>query len=143
MDFQHHTFNELTLTQLYDILQLRQDVFVLEQECLYRDIDGLDATSEHVFLYDDSQLVAYSRIYAKQDMMHIGRVIIAKSHRGQSLARQMIQYCIDYLFHDIQAKKIHISAQLRLQQFYESLGFVASSEPFDEDGIMHIQMTKT
>ena len=129
-------FAELTVRQLYDVLELRQRVFVLEQDCLFPDIDGDDQNLCHLMAYDGDSLVAYSRFGAGT----IGRVIIAKSHRGRGMSYDLMLRSIEAVRSRYGPLPITIGAQAHLQGLYKRIGFVPSSEEYDEDGIMHIDM---
>lgn len=138
-------FNQLTTTELYTIMQLRIEVFSVEQNCPYQDADGKDPHCWHLMIYDDKNtLVAYSRLVPKgisyDNYTSIGRVVNAKSVRGQGIGKLLMQKSIDQakqLFGDIPLK---ISAQAYLRKFYTELGFTATSEEYIEDHIPHIGM---
>lgn len=137
-------FDMLTLDELYEVLKLRQDVFILEQECLYPDLDGLDKVSVHLLGYDKYDLVAYLRIIPKaidgRETMVIGRVLTSVKGRGLGLGKVMMEKTMAYLAQEYPGMAVQLSAQLYLQKFYASYGFIPISEPYDEDGIMHIDM---
>lgn len=136
-------FSELTTRQIYDILQLRSEVFVVEQDCVYQDIDGHDDKAYHVLFYDEQILVAYSRILppgAYFDELSIGRVIVKETHRSQKLGHELMKTSIDFSLKTFPKSMIKISAQQYLIKFYESHGFVISGEGYLEDGIPHISM---
>lgn len=136
-------FSELTAQQIYDILQLRSEVFVVEQDCVYQDIDGHDDKAFHVLFYDKDLLVAYSRILppgAYFDELSIGRVIVKETHRSQKLGHELMKVSIEFALNKFPKSMIKISAQQYLIKFYESHGFVISGEGYLEDGIPHIGM---
>jgi len=138
-------FSELSALRLYQVLKLRQDVFVLEQTCLYPDLDNLDQKVIHVLLIseEDDDLVAYCRILPADLVspdVAIGRVVVAEGSRNQGLAKKLMKKAIQFIDQEMQVPAIKISAQSHLQSFYQSLGFCVASEPFDEDGIEHIEM---
>lgn len=136
-------FSELSTQQLYAILQLRSEVFVVEQDCVYQDIDGHDDAAYHVLFYDDASLVAYSRILppgAYFDELSIGRVIVKETHRSQKLGHELMKVSITFSLYTFPKSIIKISAQQYLIKFYESHGFVISGEGYLEDGIPHIAM---
>lgn len=144
---------DLTVAQLYDALRLRSEVFVVEQDCPYQDVDGLDllAGTWHV-LGHDGALVAYARILEATDArahsgptdgLRIGRVLVDGSRRGQRLGRELMQRCLDLCSRERPGASVVLSAQAHLQDFYASLGFVATGEPYDEDGIPHVEMLLT
>ncbi|GAA4824106.1 GNAT family N-acetyltransferase [Algivirga pacifica] len=137
-------FDELSLKELYDILQLRNDVFVVEQECPYLDLDGLkDKSSTHLFLYQEDTLAAYCRIvpagisYTEES---IGRVVVHKKFRNKQLGKLLMQQAIDFVKKEWNSEKIRISAQAYLQKFYIDLGFEQVSEIYLEDDIPHMEM---
>ncbi|WP_298940033.1 GNAT family N-acetyltransferase [uncultured Psychromonas sp.] len=141
-------FSELSAQRLYQILKLRQDVFVLEQTCLYPDLDNLDQKVIHVSLIseEDDDLVAYCRIIPADLVspdVAIGRVVVAEGARSQGLAKKLMIKAIEFTNEEMQAPAIKVSAQSHLQAFYQSLGFAITSEPYDEDGIEHIDMKLT
>ncbi len=143
--FTTSAFNDLSASTLYSILRLRSEVFVLEQTCLYQDMDNKDTQQdcEHVLMLKDDKLCGYARILAPNisySGSSIGRVLIASKFRGQGLAKMLMAFCIKRTFERYPTQPIQIGAQCYLQKFYESLGFVAISEPYDEDGIMHLDM---
>lgn len=140
-------FDELTTEDLYRILQLRAEIFIVEQDCVYQDVDGFDQAALHVMGYlpasGEPQLICYSRLIPpglKYEGASIGRVATKKSERGggngKTLMVNSLAFCKDYW----PDTAITISAQQYLQQFYTLLGFETLSEPYDEDGIPHIRM---
>ena len=136
-------FQELTNQELYEILKLRSEVFVVEQNCVFQDMDDKDQKCYHVMLYADDQLVAYSRLVPAGLSYHemaIGRVITAASVRGQGLGKMVMDLSIDHCRKIFGSGAIRIGAQTYALGFYSSLGFVAEGETFDEDGIEHIEM---
>jgi len=138
-------FNEQSLTELYDNMVLRQEVFVVEQECAFLDADGMDQHCIHLFGYSDSSLVAYSRLVPRgvaYTECSIGRVVTAPSHRGLNLGRELMQRSIAWIEEHWGAQAIKIGAQQRLEKFYQSLGFEISGEPYMEDGILHVHMIR-
>ena len=138
----HHS--ELTASVLHDILELRNRVFVVEQQCWYQDIDGLDLTQDtrHLFAAQDDQLVAYARLLAPDDAgaVRIGRVIVSASLRGQRLGHELMTRAIGACASHWPGAPVALAAQAHLLDFYVGLGFVAVSEPYDEDGIPHVDM---
>ncbi|NDL64744.1 GNAT family N-acetyltransferase [Acerihabitans arboris] len=136
----HH--RELTTQRLYDILALRNAVFIIEQNCLYQDVDGRDLVGDnrHVAGYLDGELIAYARILAGGDQLAIGRVIVSTNARGANLGRQLMERALAACAAHWPGRTIHLSAQAHLQAFYGRLGFSAVTEVYDEDGIPHIGM---
>ncbi len=139
--YQH--FDELTTSALYRIIQLRIEVFSVEQNCIYQDLDGKDQSGWHLCGWDGDTLAAYCRILPagiSYDHPSIGRVVTAVSHRKGGYGRQLMQIAIDKTIEQFGDPCIKISAQLYLKAFYESLGFTTQGEPYLEDGIPHIAM---
>ncbi len=139
----YKNFDELTTIELYAILQLRDEVFVVEQNCVYQDIDGKDLKSYHLMAFDGNALVAYSRILPPGlsfKEASIGRVITAPSHRGKGIGITLIEKAIEETWNTFAVKQIKIGAQLYLKKFYESFGFAQTSEMYLEDEIEHIEM---
>ena len=136
-------FDELTNRELYAVLQLRSEVFVVEQNCVYQDIDDKDLKSFHLMAFDGDILAAYSRVLAPGMSFKeasIGRVITKPSHRRKGIGVMLIQKAIVATSNTFASKQIKIGAQLYLKKFYEGFGFVQTSEVFLEDGIEHIEM---
>lgn len=136
------TFNELTVNELYDILQLRQQVFQLEQNSLFLDIDDIDRKAEHLIHYRGNELIAYLRIFEEHQMIVMGRIVVAKSARGNGLGKALIQKALAYIDKKYPEQPIKVSAQLYLKKFYEDFDFIAIGEPYDEDCIPHIIMKR-
>lgn len=141
----HHS--QLTLSSLYALLALRNEVFIVEQDCLYQDIDGEDLLGDnrHLLGWRDQQLVAYARLLKRQDKhmpVAIGRVVVAPEARGERLGHQLMTQAISCCEHHWPEQTIHISAQARLQSFYAHFGFVPVTGLYDEDGISHIGMAR-
>ena len=139
------SFAELTVNQLYHILQLRSEVFVLEQNCAYLDLDGLDQQALHLLSFDDrQQLVAYARILSPEQNQNafssIGRVVVSKKMRQQHLGRHLMEHAIEITLQKFPNLPIQISAQTYLSKFYQSLGFVNTGHFYLEDDIPHQEM---
>ena len=130
-------FNELTVDELYEILKIRVNIFVVEQNCPYLEIDDIDKEAYHVYIKDDSGILAYLRVYAK-DGVRIGRVLSVK--RRQGFGSAVMLEGIRVARERLGASKILIEAQTYAKAMYEKLGFVQTSEEFLEDGIEHIKM---
>tara|TARA_B110000091_G_C13410883_1_gene308049 strand:+ start:12 stop:452 length:441 start_codon:yes stop_codon:yes gene_type:complete len=145
MEFIIKYFDELTIHELYGILQLRSEVFVVEQDCVYQDLDFKDQKSLHVFGYKNDKIVAYTRIFKPGDYFDnasIGRVIIAKSERKFGFGHDLIKASIDVIKTEFKVDKITISAQLYLKKFYQMHHFFQVGEGYLEDGIPHIRMDR-
>jgi ElaA protein len=138
-------FNALSLDELYSLLLLRSEVFVVEQNCVYQDIDGKDQKALHLIGEFDGKIVAYARLFKPKDYFEnasIGRVVIQPNYRDKKWGHQMMQEAIAGIETHFQETKITISAQEYLQKFYESNGFVKTSEMYLEDDIPHIEMKR-
>lgn len=138
-------FDNLTPFELYDIMKLRQDVFVIEQACFYHDLDNLDQKSFHVMGIRDGDVVACARILPP-GMTHkecsIGRVITRATERGHGTGRTLMKKCLKFIDEEMLEEIVKISAQTYLLDFYGSLGFEKVSEEYIEDGIPHIDMIR-
>lgn len=130
-------FNELTLEELYEILKIRVNVFVVEQNCPYPELDDIDKDAYHVYLSDNDGIQAYLRVY-KREAVSIGRVLSLKRREG--IGTSLLKVGIRVAKEQYNADKIVIEAQLYAKQMYEKQGFVQTSEEFLEDGIPHIKM---
>lgn len=138
-------FKELSLSELHSLLQLRSLVFVVEQNCIYQDIDGKDEKALHLLGELEGQIVAYSRLFKAGDYFEnasIGRVVIHPDSRDKKWGHEMMQQAISGIESNFGSKQITISAQLYLKKFYESHGFVQTSEMYLEDDIPHIEMKR-
>ncbi|HEX6334084.1 MAG TPA: GNAT family N-acetyltransferase [Flavisolibacter sp.] len=138
-------FDALTPLELYDILRLRNEVFVVEQQCVFQDADNLDQPSHHLMGFRDAQLVAYTRIIpagVAYPMASIGRVVTAPSVRRTGAGKLLMQESIDKLFQLYGPVPIKIGAQLYLKSFYEGFGFRRVGDVYLEDGIEHISMER-
>ena len=136
-------FNELTVHQLYEILKLRSAIFVLEQQCLYQDMDDKDKHCHHLMIFEDNQLAAYTRLVPggiSFSEVSIGRVITNPAYRGKGLGRKLMEQSIEACYDLFGKQPIRIGAQLYLKDFYSSLGFVQQGEMYLEDDIPHIEM---
>jgi len=143
MDIEIKKYDELTKEELYALLRLRSAVFVVEQNCVYQDIDGKDNKALHVLGKTNGELAAYSRLFRSGDYFKnaaIGRVVVSPNHRKQGLAKRLMEASMDYFLKTAKVSKIELSAQAYLQVFYNDLGFIKVGEPYLEDGIPHIKM---
>ena len=143
MRFKIKKFKELSLTELYAIMQLRQEIFVVEQNCPYVDADGKDVQSVHVMGYEKKQLVAYARLVppgVSYKTPSIGRVVVHAAHRGKKYAYTLMEECIKETLRRYKTNTITISAQLYLRNFYTRTGFNAVGDVYPEDNIPHIKM---
>lgn len=138
-------FDALTPRELYAILQLRSEVFVVEQNCVYQDMDNKDQFCFHVMCWQDNKLVAYTRLVppgVAYPEPSIGRVITSKEVRRTGLGKTLIEKSIAEILKIYGQTPIKIGAQLYLKKFYESFDFEESGDVYDEDGIPHIPMTR-
>jgi ElaA protein len=144
MNYKICAFKKLTLAELYDIMALREEVFTLEQHCTVADFDDLDKQAIHVFATDGSEIIATMRILPpglyKAGVVSFGRLAVKKSHRGKGYAKIMMDMALKYIVENFPNVPITFSAQLYLQKFYESFGFKAVGDVYDEAGISHIKM---
>lgn len=141
--FKIKRFNELSLSELYESLQLRSEVFVVEQNCVYQDVDGKDTKAIHVLGMFDNTVVAYARLFAPGDYFEnasIGRVVISEKYRDRKWGHDLIKESLQAIKTHYNTKGVTISAQLYLKKFYESHGFIQQGEGYLEDGIPHIEM---
>ncbi|CAK9885436.1 MAG: hypothetical protein XXXJIFNMEKO3_01835 [Candidatus Erwinia impunctatus] len=140
----HHT--ELSAAQLYQLLALRNAVFIVEQQCAYQDIDGEDLSGDtrHIIAMADHRLLAYARILvpATEHHVKIGRVIVEASGRGQGLGQQLMTHVLRSCQQHWSERRITLSAQAHLQSFYTDFGFSSIGEIYPEDGIPHIDMQR-
>ena len=138
-------FKELSLNELYSLLKLRSIVFVVEQNCVYQDIDDKDEKALHLFGEYNNEIVAYARLFKSGDYFDnasIGRVVIHPNVRDKKLGHELMQQAIAAIATYFNETKIIISAQLYLQKFYESHQFVKTSDVYLEDDIEHIEMKR-
>ena len=145
MSFQIKAFQELTMQQLYKILQQRTQVFVVEQNCPYLEVDGKDEKSIHIFQEAAGEIIAYCRILppgVSYEETSIGRVLVHEAYRGKGIAYEMMQMAITYIEETLHQSVIKIQAQSYLEKFYSSLGFTTISEEYLEDNIPHIDMLR-
>ena len=139
----YKNFGELSVDELYAILQLRNEVFSVEQNCVYQDADDKDQPAYHLCGWDGNKLAAYCRILPKgisYGHPSIGRVVTSPQYRKEGYGREMMQLAVRKTIEQFNDPVIIISAQLYLQHFYESIGFVQVSDTYMEDGIPHIKM---
>ncbi|MFD3001661.1 GNAT family N-acetyltransferase [Pontibacter toksunensis] len=140
-------FDALTSYEMYEMLRLRSEVFVVEQNCVFLDQDNKDQKCHHMLLYNNNQtLVAYARLvppgvsYANE--MSIGRIVTSSEVRGTGVGKQLMKIAIAACFDLFGTGSIKIGAQLYAKEFYSAFGFAQSGEVYDEDGIDHIEMTR-
>lgn len=137
------TFDELDKRELYAALRLRQQVFAVEQASIYLDIDDLDQGAVHTLLWEGNALLAYQRCLPpglQQPESSIGRIVVAPEARGANLGRELVRRGIAHNLEHWPDSDIRIHAQAHLERFYNELGFVTEGEPYELDGIPHLEM---
>ncbi|WKD85498.1 hypothetical protein KCTC32516_00839 [Polaribacter huanghezhanensis] len=145
MEFFIKEFHQLTLDELYRILQLRSEIFVVEQDCVYQDLDFKDQKSLHVFGVKKNSIIAYTRIFKPGDYFKeasIGRVVVDAKERKFSYGHNLMKASIKAVQDKFNTTEITISAQVYLKKFYESHGFKKVGDEYLEDGIPHIEMLR-
>ena len=136
-------FSELNTEELYQILRLRSEVFVVEQDCIYQDIDNKDQKAIHLYFKENDEILAYTRIFKAgyyYENPSIGRVVVSKKNRGKDVGKKIMIDSIEYIKQNMKGKKIELSAQKYLDKFYKDLGFYKTGEDYLEDGIPHQRM---
>ena len=139
------SFEELSKLELYKILRLRAEVFIVEQDCVYQDVDDKDQKALHVILKKSEEIIDYTRLFWPGDYFKeasIGRVVISKKERHNNYGSELMKASILAISEKMKEKKIKISAQTYLKNFYNNLGFLESGKEYLEDGIPHIVMFK-
>lgn len=143
LDITVKSFDQLSTKELYDLLQLRSEVFVVEQDCVYQDIDGKDQKALHILGFKDEILVAYTRIFKPGDyfeLASIGRVVVEENQRLYKYGYDIMKASIQAIKTEYNQTKIKISAQCYLKRFYNNLNFLEVGEQYLEDGIPHVAM---
>jgi ElaA protein len=144
MEWSFKEYNELKLSELYELLRLRSSVFVVEQSCAYLDLDGKDDLATHLVGYQKKKIIAYSRIFApgviEKNYARIGRIVTRKKNRGKGIGYSLVQKSIQFCKEKFGNKIIKISAQVYLKNFYNQCGFVEKGKIYMEDGIPHCAM---
>lgn len=137
------SFEEITTSELYEIIKARVDVFVVEQNCPYPDLDGYDRQALHLWAEQESSVLAYCRIFnkgIKYPETSIGRVLTTEKARGKSLGKQLIQYAVETIENRFHTTEVRISAQDYLLRFYSGFGFEDTGKKYLEDNIPHTEM---
>ena len=143
MKYEIKEFNNLNIEELYQILKVRCEVFIVEQQCPYLDIDEKDKKSYHLMVKNNNEIIGYLRIIEKNvsyDEISIGRVLVKKEYRKNKVAQNMMKEAILFIEKELGEETIRISAQKYLINFYKNLGFKETSEEYLEDDIPHIEM---
>ncbi len=144
MEFMAKPFDELTLSQLYEILRSRSQIFMLEQNILCQDMDRVDYDSYHLFLENEGEVIAYLRaFYLKNepDTVCIGRVL--SLHHRQGFGSELMKQSLDFIKQNMVCSRVQLHSQQHAVGFYEKFGFVATSKPFLEEGVWHVKMELT
>jgi len=139
------SFEEITTSELYKIIKARVDVFVVEQDCPYPDLDGYDQQAVHIWAEQDQDVLAYCRIFnkgIKYQETSIGRVLTTEKARGKSLGKQLIQYAVETIENRFHTSEVRISAQDYLLRFYSGFGFEDTGKKYLEDNIPHTEMLR-
>jgi ElaA protein len=137
-------FDELTAGELYELLRFRQSIFVVEQGSAYPDLDGLDQSAWHLLAWLETELIGYLRLTATTGpppMVRIGRVAVSPSLRRGGVGRMLMEKALILCRERFPLQAVALGAQVPLVPFYESLGFATTSEPYDDFGVAHIEMT--
>lgn len=144
MDIIIKKFDELSLNELYKIMQLRSQVFVVEQNCIYQDLDDIDKISYHLFIKGNNDMIkAYLRIFEKdKDIAQIGRVVTEEKERKKGYATKLMEKGIQLIKNEMKKNKVYLEGQVYCKDLYLKLGFEIISDEFLEDGIPHYKMIK-
>jgi len=146
IDIKIKEFSEITTQELYDLLQLRSEVFVVEQDCVYQDLDGKDQKALHIIGFKNNKVVAYTRVFRPGDYFEyasIGRVVVSDKEREHKYGYDIMKASVQAIKTHYNETKIKISAQTYLKRFYNNLEFFEVGEEYLEDGIPHIGMIRT
>ena len=145
MEIVTKTFEELSKQELYSLLALRAEVFVVEQNCAYQDVDGKDSKALHVLGWKETKLAAYARIFGPGEYFEeasIGRIVVQKDHRSSGWGKEIVMAAQQSILDYYKTERIKLSAQSYLKNFYQEMGYISSGEEYLEDGIPHIAMIK-
>ncbi|MGD6846384.1 GNAT family N-acetyltransferase [Rossellomorea aquimaris] len=143
MNWKLKSFNELSTHELYGILLVRTQVFVVEQECPYLEVDGKDLHAYHLYKEENGEVVAYTRLLpagVSYKEASIGRVLVKEDYRGKGLASELVKRGLGFIHDELEERTVKIQAQEYLREFYGSFGFRAITETYLDDGIPHIDM---
>ncbi|GAA5417497.1 protein ElaA [Paraliobacillus ryukyuensis] len=146
MNWTFKTFDQLTNNELYYILKARVDIFIVEQNSPYKDMDGVDQDAMHLFLENQGKIIAYARIIPKGVLYKqpsIGRIVVDNQHRKSGYGRLLLQKSINWIEKNWGKQEIYLHAQVYLRDFYRSFGFEEISDSYEEDGIPHVDMIRT
>ena len=143
MEYKIKTFEELNTSELYSILRLRSEIFVVEQNCVYQDLDNKDLSAYHLMAIDNNETVAYLRILPKgvsYKEISIGRFVVKKDYRRKNLGLELLNKALIFIEEDLKEKEVRISAQVYVKELYKKAGFIEASEEYLEDDIPHVEM---
>ncbi len=143
--FKTKSYHQLTKDELYEVLRLRAEVFVVEQNCPYQDVDNKDQKALHILGYKNDKIIAYTRIFKPNDYFEfasIGRVVVTQKERKHKYGYQLMEVSINAINNNFNETIIAISAQTYLKKFYNNLGFIQEGTEYLEDDIPHIYMIK-
>ncbi|MBW3112469.1 GNAT family N-acetyltransferase [Bacillus sp. MCCB 382] len=143
MSWKVKSFTDLSTHELYELLQVRTEVFVVEQECAYLEVDGKDLHSYHLYREENGEVVAYARLLpagVSYEQPSIGRVLVKEGYRGKGLANELVKRGLAFIHEEWGQQQVKIQAQEYLREFYGSFGFRAITETYLDDGIPHIDM---
>ena len=134
-------WQDFTIDELYEVLQLRSEVFVVEQACVYEDLDDVDQKAYHLLVREGKELIGYLRVFfPEKDRICIGRVVVKKSHRRQGVATKLLKESLRWSRKHRKEKMVELSAQVYAMDLYKNLGFQEIGQVYQEDGIDHIKM---
>ena len=143
MEYKIKTFEELNTSELYSILRLRSEIFVVEQNCVYQDLDNKDLSAYHLMAIDNNETVAYLRILPKgvsYKEISIGRFVVKKDYRRKNLGLELLSKGLNFIEENLKEKEVRISAQVYVKELYKKAGFIEASEEYLEDDIPHVEM---
>lgn len=138
MELRTKLFNELSGAEVYEIVRARQEIFLMEQNIICRDFDGVDYDALHCFLWEDGRVIAYMRAFMRGGEVHLGRFLTVR--HGEGLGRRLMEEALPVVKEKLGCDKITFHAQRHAEEFYKKLGFVTVSEVFLEEGIEHVTM---
>ena len=142
MTIEHIPFKQLNIDQLYDILQFRIDIYVVEQGWRYQDLDNIDKHSHHVTLKQDNEIIGVSRLYEMEGSAWIGRMLVNKQFRRQKFGTQLMEYNINACQQLFPDQDIRLLSPLSIKQFYENHQFQISGDIFHDEGVPYVEMTR-
>ena len=143
MEYKIKAFEELNTRELYSILRLRSEIFVVEQNCVYQDLDNKDLSGYHLMAIDNNEIVAYLRVLPKgvsYKEISIGRFVVRKDYRRKNLGLALLNKALRFIEEDLKEKEVRISAQVYVKELYKKAGFIEDSEEYLEDDIPHVEM---